>query len=132
MKEFMLLIRNEGDAKAALSPEQQQQFLKACEVYIDHLKKNGNLKSAQPLVREGKMISGSAGNFTASPYSETSEIIVGYYHVMATNLDEAIAIAERNPEFAFVKGAKIEVRPIKTNEQSTDYTYPTHDHSPNA
>ena len=125
MKEFMLLIRNEDDAKAALSPEQQQAFLKACEVYIEQLMKNGNLKSAQPLVREGKMISGSTGNFTDGPYSQTSEIIVGYYHVMAKNLDEAIAIAKRNPEFAFVKGAKIEVRPIKIVEQSTNFTYPT-------
>ena len=125
MKEFMLLIRNEGDGKADLSPEQQQAFLKACQDYIEDLLKNGNLKSAQPLVREGKIISGSAGNFTESPYNERREIIVGYYHVMAKDLDEAIAIAKRNPEFAFTKGAKIEVRPIKMIEQSTNFTYPT-------
>lgn len=29
------------------------------------------------------------------------------------------------PEFAFVKGAKIELRPIKMIEQSTSYVYPT-------
>jgi hypothetical protein len=56
MKEFKFLIRNEDDGKAAFSPEQQQQFLKACEVYIDKLRKNGNLKRAQPLVKEGKML----------------------------------------------------------------------------
>lgn len=125
MKEFMLLIRNEGDGKAALSPEQQQQFLTACEVYIEDLKGNGHLISAQPLVREGKMIAGSTAGFSEGPYSQTTEIIVGYYHILAKNLDEAIAIAKRNPEFAFVKGAKIEVRPIKMIEQSTGYTYPT-------
>jgi len=125
MKEFMLLIRNEGDGKANLSPEQQQQFLKACQVYIEDLMKNGNLISAQPLVREGKMISGTTGNFTDGPYNETTEILVGYYHILANNMDEAIAIAKRNPEFEFVKGAKIEVRPIKMMEQSTQYTYPT-------
>jgi len=125
MKEFMLLIRNQGDGKAAFSPEQQQQFLQACQVYIDDLKKKGQLKSAQPLVREGKMVAGSAGHFTEGPYSESPEIIVGYYHVMANDLDEAVAIAKRNPEFAFVNGAKIEVRPVKMIEQSTGYTYPT-------
>lgn len=36
----------------------------------------------------------------------------------------AVAIAKENPEFAFVNGAKIEVRPIKTKEQSTAYVYP--------
>jgi hypothetical protein len=124
MKEFMLLIRNEGDGKAALSPEEQQQFLNACRVYIEDLMKKGNLRSAQPLVREGKMISGSPNAFKDGPYNETKEIIVGYYHILANDMDEAIAIAKRNPEFAFIKGAKIEVRPIKMMEQSTNYVYP--------
>jgi hypothetical protein len=125
MKEFMLLIRNEGDAKAALSPEQLQQFLKACQVYIEELKKNGNLISAQPLVREGKMITGTPGTFGEGPYNEGKEIIVGYYHILAKDLGEATAIAQLNPEFAFVKGAKIELRPIKMLEQSTSYVYPS-------
>ena len=124
MKEFMLLIRNEGDGKAALSPQQQQDFLKACQVYIEDLMKKGNLKSAQPLVREGKMVSGTPGAFKDGAYNETKEIIVGYYHILAKDLDEAIAIAKRNPEFAFIKGAKIEVRPIKMIEQATGFEYP--------
>ena len=124
MKEFMLLIRNEGDGKANFSPEEQQKFLKACMIYIENLKKNGNLKSAQPLVREGKMISGSLDSFKDGPYNETKEIIVGYYHILAKDLDDAIAIAKQNPEFGFVKGAKIEVRPVKMREESTAYDYP--------
>jgi len=120
----MLLIRNEGDGKASFSPEQQQQFLKACMVYIEDLKKNGKLKGAQPLVREGKMISGKPGSFKDGPYNESKEIIVGYYHILAKDIDEAVAIAQGNPEFAFVKGARIEVRPIRTVEESTSYLYP--------
>jgi len=49
MKEFMFLIRNQGDGKADMSPEQLLQFHKACEVYIEELRKKGNLKSAQVL-----------------------------------------------------------------------------------
>jgi len=127
MKEFMLLIRNGEDGKAGLSPEQQQAFLKACRVYIEDLMKKGNLKGAQPLVREGKMVSGTPGAFKDGPYNEAKEIIVGYYHILAKDLDEAVAIARRNPEFAFVRGAKIEVRPIKTTEQSTGFEYPKGD-----
>src|SRR5689334_10017102 len=92
MKEFMLIIRNAGDGKAKFSAEEQQNFLKACQVYIDELKKNGKLKSAQPLIREGKMISGRVGNFVEGPYHEGNEIVVGYYHIMAEHLDEAVAI----------------------------------------
>jgi hypothetical protein len=124
MKEFMLLIRNEGDGKSALSSEQQQQFLNDCMVYIQNLTKNGKLKGAQPLVREGKMVSGRPGAFKDGPYNESKEIIVGYYHIIAKDMDEAISIAQENPEFAYVKGAKIEVRPIKTVEESTSFVYP--------
>ena len=124
MKEFMLLIRNEGDNKANFSPEQQQQFLKDCMIYIDNLMKNGNLKSAQPLVRDGKMISGTPGAFKDGPYNETKEIIVGYYHILANDIDEAVTIAKGNPEFAYNPGAKIEVRPIKIMEEATSYVYP--------
>jgi hypothetical protein len=124
MKEFMLLIRNEADGKAALSPEKQQQFLNDCMVYIQNLVKDGKLKGAQPLVREGKMISGRPGAFKDGPYNESKEIIVGYYHIIASDMDEAIAIAQGNPEFEYIKGAKIEVRPIKLLEESTSYVYP--------
>ena len=125
MKEFMLLIRNEGDSKADLSAEQLQQFLKAAMAYIEELRKKGKLKSAQPLIREGKMISGTPGAFKDGPYNESKEIIVGYYHVLANDMEEAVDIAKGNPELAFIQGAKIEVRPIKTMEQSTNYSYPT-------
>ena len=124
MKEFMLLIRNEADSKSRFSPETHQQFLNACMIYIDGLMKNGNLKSAQPLIREGKMVSGSPGAFKDGPYNETKEVIVGYYHILAKDLDEAIAIAKGNPEFAYTKTARIEVRPIKMKEESTAFEYP--------
>jgi hypothetical protein len=47
--------------------EKNQQFLKKCEDYIGNLTKGGKLKSAQPLVREGKIISGSKGTWKDVP-----------------------------------------------------------------
>lgn len=123
----MLLIRNDGDGKSGLSAEQQLRFLNDCMVYIQNLTKNGKLKGAQPLIREGKMVSGRPGAFKDGPYNESKEIIVGYYHIVAKDMDEAIAIAQGNPEFAYIKGAKIEVRPIKSVEESTSFVYPKGD-----
>lgn len=68
MNEFMLLVRNEIDHQTAWLPERHQQFLKSCESYIGKLKKDGKLKAAQPLVREGVIVSGSKGN-GKSPHS---------------------------------------------------------------
>ena len=124
MQEFMLLIRNEQDHLASLSPGQNQQFLNDCMVYINKLMGEGKLKGAQPLVREGKIISGSKGAWKDGPFNETKEVIVGYYHILADNIDEAISIAKGNPEFAYTKHARIEVRPIKIKEESTGFDYP--------
>lgn len=124
MKEFMLYIRNEANHLAHLSPAQQQQFLKACEDYIDKLKKEGKLIGAQPLVREGKIISGSKGNWKDGPFNETNEVMVGYYHILAKDMDEAIATAKENPEFVYTSRARIEVRPVKMKEETTGFVYP--------
>jgi len=124
MKEFMLLIRNQKDHQSAWAQEKHDQFLHACEAYIEDLKKKGKLKSAQPLVREGTMISGSKGAWKDGPFSDSKEVIVGYYHVLAEDLDDAVAIAKGNPEFSYSETARIEVRPIKMKEESTGYTYP--------
>ena len=93
---------------------------------FDNTRNKGNLIGAQPLVRDGKMISGRPDSFIDGPYNESKEIIVGYYHILARDMNEAIAIAKRNPEFAFVNGARIQVRPIKMVEESTSYKYPSH------
>jgi len=124
MKEFMLYVRNTVDHLSHLSAEENQKFLKACETYIGELQKEGKLKAAQPIVREGKIISGSKAGWKEAPFNETNEVMVGYYHIMANDLEEAISIAKRNPEFDYTSTARIEVRPIKMKEQTTQFVYP--------
>ena len=124
MKEFMLLIRNKIAHQAAWTPEEHHRFLKQCETYIGGLKNEGKLISAQPLVREGKIIAGKTGAWKEIPFNETDEVQVGYYHILAKDMDEAVEIAKRNPEFAFGSTARVEVRPIKTKEKETGFVYP--------
>jgi hypothetical protein len=124
MKEFMLLIRNEGDSKSNWLAGQHQEFLKKCESYIGILKREGKLIAAQPLAREGRIISGSAGSLKEDAVDGKGEIQVGYYHILAKDLEEAVAIARKNPEFQYGTKAIIEVRPIKTSEKTTGFVYP--------
>jgi hypothetical protein len=93
-------------------------------VYIEGLTKAGKLKSAQPMIREGTMVSGSKGAWKEGPFNEHKEVIVGYYHILANDLNDAIAIAKQNPEFEFGKTARVEVRPIKMKEENTGFVYP--------
>ena len=124
MKEFMFFIRKQSNSKETLSAEQHQKFLKACERYIDNLKKEGRLISAQPIEWIGKILSGPSGTWKDVPFNESKEVIGGYYHILANDLDEAVTIAKANPEFEYNSNTRIEVRAIKTKEESTGFVYP--------
>ena len=124
MKEFMFYIRNEKDAKKSLSEDQHLAFIKQCEVYIGRLKSENKLIAAQPIVRNGIVVSKNEHGWTNSPIDPTKEVQVGYYHILANDIDEAVAMAKENPEFEYVLSASIEVRPIKMKEEKTDFVYP--------
>ncbi|TXN35291.1 hypothetical protein FVB32_11945 [Flagellimonas hymeniacidonis] len=112
MREFLLLIRSEEEPKANLSPEQMQQHIEKIGGYLKRLTEEGRMKSAQPLEMQGTMLSYKNGQIVDGPYNETKEIISGYYHLLAKDLDEAIAIAKQDPRFE--EGIwRMEVRPIK-------------------
>jgi hypothetical protein len=123
-KEYMFYIRNAGDAKAALSAEDHLAFIKKCEVYIGKLKRDGKLIAAQPLLREGVIISKSKKDWNLQPVDPNKEVQVGYYHISALSMSEATELAKENPEFEYVPSASIEIRPVKTKEDQTKFVYP--------
>ncbi len=124
MKEFMFLIRNTLNHQDEWSDDKLREFLKKCEVYIEELKSQGKLLSAQPLIREGIILSGKKGAWKEVPFNEIDEVQMGYYHILANDMEEAITIAKQNPEFEYGSTARIEVRPIKTKEVTTEFVYP--------
>ncbi|WP_212004779.1 YciI family protein [Chitinophaga sp. HK235] len=123
-QEFMLYIRNEGDAKAAMTAAQHLEFVKKCEVYIKRLQEADQLIAAQPLLHSGWLLSKSKTGWKSTAIDPAKEIQVGYYHIRAYDLEEAIAIAKDNPEFEYVPSATIEVRPVKIKEEETGFEYP--------
>ena len=125
MKEFMFYIKNEKDAKKSLTPEDHLAFIKKCETYIGALKNENKLIAAQPIVREGVVLKKSGNGWTEKDIANHTEVQVGYYHIRANDMDDAIKIAKANPEFEYVPSATIEVRPIKTKEVETGFVYPT-------
>jgi hypothetical protein len=124
MKEFMFLVRNEGDGKADLTPEKHLEFVRKCEVYIGNLKKGGHLIAAQPIVREGSIIRHNNGVWKETPFDTSKDIQVGYYHILAKDIEQAIELAKGNPEFEYTPSASVEVRPLKMKESTTGFEYP--------
>jgi len=120
MKEFMLIIRTEGDHLLGLSPEEQQKHIQQVMIYMEDLMKTGKLKSAQPLEQEGVLVSGTRGKLKDGPFNETKEVIAGYFLIQAKDLNEAIQVAKNNPVFESATNARIEVRPIKVLQGIND------------
>ena len=115
MQDFMLFVKTVGDHLNSLSPEQQQNHLKKVGNYIGELMQSGKLKGAEPLEMAGSYVIRQNGVFKDGPFNESKEVIVGYFHISASNLEEAVEIAKSNPIFEETD-CTIEVRPIKKLE----------------
>jgi hypothetical protein len=125
MNEYMFFIRKHNNSEKTLSHERLHQFLDACEAYIHNLKQQGVLLSAKPIDWTGKIMSVRNDGWKETTYDEAGEVIAGYYHILANDIDEAVEIAKANPEFTYNKDTRIEVRPVKTKEEHTGFVYPS-------
>ena len=111
---YMLLVYTNEQATEAASPEQQEKTMAGHGAVMAETRERGILRGAEPLeptrtattvrVQNGKVL------ITDGPFAETKEQLAGYYLVEAANLDQAIAIAEKNP---VAPHGSIEVRPIR-------------------
>ncbi|NNE29835.1 MAG: hypothetical protein HKN16_09370 [Saprospiraceae bacterium] len=111
MKEFMLLIRNQGNPVADLSPDQQQEHINKVGAFMGKMFEEGKMHAAQPLETEGAVVTFEDNYFNSHPIDLNREVISGYYLVKANDLNEAVEIAKADPRFEDGKW-KIEVRPI--------------------
>jgi hypothetical protein len=108
--EYMLLFRgNDWDRK--LSPEELQQVMSKWTAWYDQLVEVGKIKSAHPLIPDGRIVTQKKGQPVADgPFAESKEAIGGYFLIQMTNLDETLRIAKRCPALEY--GMIVEVRPV--------------------
>jgi hypothetical protein len=112
--EHLLLIRgthwNHG-----MSPAELQRTMTDFYAWVEGITEAGLLKGAQPLLEEGKLVSGAKGSgigsaVTDGAFAESKEAIAGYFLLDVATMEEALRIAQACPILAH--GAQIEVRPI--------------------
>ena len=107
MAKFMLLLYDDPSGWARLSPEEMQ---KAIEKYMAWTQKS--VDSKRLAQDAGKVIRAQGGKprVTDGPYSETKEVLGGYYTIEAANYDEAVQKALTHPHVEY--GNTIEVRQV--------------------
>src|SRR2546425_8077118 len=109
MAQFMLLLYDNPANWQRLSPEEMQ---KALEKYMAWTHKPFTVDSKRLAPDPGRVIRSQGGQprATDGPYSETKEVLGGFYLIEAANYDEAVQRASDHPHLEY--GGTIEVRQL--------------------
>jgi len=108
--QYLLLSRG-NDWDRSLSPAELQKVMSSFLTWFERLSADGILIKGQPLMDEGRLVTGKNGRTVADgPFAESKEAIGGYFLIQADSFDDAVAIAQQCPMLEF--GLIMEVRPI--------------------
>jgi hypothetical protein len=109
MPQYLLLLYVDPSGGAKLSPEEMQ---KAIEKYTAWAKKPFTKDNKRLAMDPGRVIRSHNGKprATDGPYSETKEVLGGYYLIEAADYDEAVKLALGHPHAEY--GNTIEIRQL--------------------
>jgi hypothetical protein len=109
MSQFLLLLHNDPTGMQRLSPDQMK---KAVDKYMAWTKKPFTVDSKRLAPEPGRVIRSNGGHPQVSdgPYSETKEVLGGFYLIEAASYDDAVQKAMDHPHLEH--GGTIEVREL--------------------
>ena len=113
MAKFMLLLYDDPASFATMSPEQIQKVIEKYMAWGKKLRQDGVWHASDKLTGEpGKVLRRRDGQVrvTDGPYSETKEVLGGYYIIEAGSYDQAIELSRDCPQLEY--GGTIEVRQV--------------------
>jgi hypothetical protein len=114
MKDFMFIFRGAAD-QYDFSAEQMQQHMQKWMVWIDELKAKDRYVAGEPLTPEGKIVKGAKALVTDGPFTESKELVGGFFIVRASSLQEATELAKGCPDLPL--NGSVEVREVMKVEE---------------
>ena len=100
MAQFMLLLYDDPAQWEKVSPEEMQSAIEKYRAWLH-----------KPFTRDGKRLAEDAGRVmrleggrpraTDGPYSESKEVLGGFYLIEAADYDEAVKLASDHPHLQF-------------------------------
>jgi hypothetical protein len=113
MAKFMLLLHDNPGSFTAMGPEQMQKTIEKYMAWSNRLRQAGLMHGSDKLKDEpGKVLRGKNGKLrvTDGPYSETKEVLGGYFVIEADSYEQAIERSRDCPHLEY--GGTIEVRQV--------------------
>jgi hypothetical protein len=112
MSKYMFLFRGgEPGIDPTTDPAAFGAYMMTWKTWMDGLAASGKMGAGDPLLPEGKVISGKAMKMTDGPFVEGKEIVGGYVIVEADGLDEAVALSKGCP--IYTHDGIVEIRPVQ-------------------
>jgi hypothetical protein len=111
MKEFMFIFKGPSYDELDMSPEFMQAQMQKWFSWVDELKKKGQYVEGRPLIPSpAKTVSGVKQIVTDGPFTESKEVVGGYFIIKANNIEEALAATKGFPDYE-LQGS-VEVREV--------------------
>jgi hypothetical protein len=112
MAQFMLILHETPGGFAKLSPTEIQSIIEKYNAWTGKLAGAGKLVGGHKLKEEGGKAMTLAGDrltVVDGPYSETKEVVGGYFILKAADYDEAVRLASDMPHLPY---GRTEVRQV--------------------
>ena len=116
MAKFLLLLRDNPAGFNSLSPAEMQRIIGEYRAWATGLRERNQLHNSDKLMDDaGKIVqhNGTSVTLKDGPYSETKEIIGGYFLVEAADYAAAVEIARGCPHVRPGSTGTIEIRQIQ-------------------
>ncbi|HEV3443137.1 MAG TPA: YciI family protein [Gemmataceae bacterium] len=110
MAKFMLIVHEKPGTYKGMSPEEMQRIVEKYQAWTDKIRASGRYVVSDKLMEEGgKVITAQKGKLSVldGPYSETKEVVGGYFTLRAANYEEAIELTRDCPHLQY---GRIEIR----------------------
>jgi hypothetical protein len=117
----MVIVKSNGETESGKAPTEQE--LSAMGVYNDELIKAGVMLSGEGLLSsaKGKRVRFSKGTRSVidGPFTESKELVAGFWLWKVTSLDEAVEWVKRMPDFGG-EDSDVEIRQVAEAEDFGD------------
>jgi hypothetical protein len=110
MPQFAILVREDNGAWGKLPTDEQARLMGLYGAWVRDLAATGAFVGGAPLGGPARLLRSVGSEIVDGPWTQTTQVLTGYFLVEAADLAAATALARGCP--ALLHGETVEVRPV--------------------